>query len=143
MPTKLFVDKNQELIYTKVWGNYTSLDAHTVKAELSSVLNHRPYKQLHNLTFIDRYYATINSVHTHAEIYRSDWQVRTDSPRRVAFVAPSEIVRDAVRVYESINEDAGQEIRLFSDLRQACEWLEVNIGSIPTDDVQRDLAQVS
>jgi hypothetical protein len=121
MPMSYSIVPEQRLVLCRAWGVLSNEDLHEHYRNIAADPQFRPeYRQFGDLRAVTRLIADSTAIAAAASL-----TVFAPGARR-ALVAPSDITFGLARMFASYAEDAGQLVRVFREVRDAEEWLEMS-----------------
>jgi hypothetical protein len=118
MPESYEIDATRRLVVCRAWGDLSSEDLREHYRRLASDPAFSPeYAQIADLSGVTEF--TLDSATIEAEARAS---IFSPNSRR-AFVAPKGVAYGLARMFAAHSSASGQELRVFTELPPAKEWL--------------------
>lgn len=122
MPYEFHIDHEKRLIHKKVWGLYNDVEAIESTLRFSQIDVHEEYDELHDLIGVTSYEVSSKTISERARDSVAAEKSEFDG-KKVAIVVPSKLVHGMTRMYMGYHEGSKEEIRIFSELQLAQQWL--------------------
>lgn len=122
MPYRFDVDSDAQVVTKTVWGSYDDEQALQSMKEFDQISGNHEFNELHDLTEVTSYDVSPATLKNLAyDSFNAEDQ--DFLPKRVAVVAPSDLVYGMTRIYDAYHEGSKEQIRVFRALEESIDWL--------------------
>lgn len=132
MPSRYLVFPEHSLLYKWVWGKYGEAEnkaAHRERHSLALEMDLSGYAEIQDLSDVTSYEITVDRIRALASQYvglsEDDRLSGKFVATRLAYVAPAPIAFGTARVYDALTSTSSLNFRVFTELGQAVEWLQL------------------
>ena len=122
MPYSFEIDHRKKLIIRIVWDRYDDEQASLWVTDFSQIDVHESYDELHDLSGVTEYLVTPSKLSSQA-FESANQETESFQSKRVAIVAPSDLVYGMSRIYSGYHGDSKEDIRSFRSKEAAMNWL--------------------
>ena len=119
MPVACRVDAEQGVTFIEVWGLFSSADVMTGREQLKA----DPAFSVDMDQLIDMRRVTDFAPTTELKEWADSYPF--DSKARRAFVTPEDLAYGTMRMYQALTDHPQSQTRVFREMSEACQWLEI------------------